>query len=43
MKAIDQYLEQIEREIKRYFGSDTANLPRDGTAEEACKSDLPQE
>ena len=42
-KATTYEYSQIEREIKRYFGSDTANLPRDGTAEEACKSDLPQE
>jgi hypothetical protein len=42
-KATTYEYSQIEREIKRYFSSDTANMPRDGKAEEACKSDLPQE
>jgi hypothetical protein len=42
-KATTYDYSQIEREIKRYFDADDADLPRDGTAEEACKPDLPQE
>lgn len=41
-KATTYEYSQIEREIKRYFGSNIANLPRDGTAEEACKPDISQ-
>ena len=42
-KATSNDYSQIEREIERYLDADDADLPPDGTAEEACKSDLPQE
>ena len=42
-KATSNDYSQIEREIERYLDADDADLPSDGTAEEACKPDLPQE
>ena len=42
-KATSNDYSQIEREIERYLDADDADLPSDGTAEEACKPDLSQE
>lgn len=42
-KATSNDHSEIKREIERYFDADYADLPPDGTAEEACKPDLPQE
>lgn len=42
-KATNNDYSQIEREIERYLDADDADLPGNGTAEEACKPDLPQE
>ncbi len=42
-KATSNDHSKIKREIERYFDADYADLPPDGTAEEACKPDLPQE
>ena len=42
-KATSNDHSEIQREIERYFDADYADLPPDGTAEEACKPDLPQE
>ena len=42
-KATNYDYSQIEREAKRYFGPDDADLPPNGEAKEACESDLPQE
>jgi Tfp pilus assembly protein PilW len=42
-KATSNDYSKIEREIERYLDADDAYLPGNGTAEEACKPDLPQE
>lgn len=42
-KATNNDYSQIEREIERYLDADDADLSGNGTAEEACKPDLPQE
>ena len=42
-KATSNDYSKIEREIERYLDADDADLPGNGTAEEACKPDLPQE
>ncbi len=42
-KATSNDHSEIKREIERYFDADYADLPPDGTAEEACKPDLSQE
>ena len=42
-KATSNDHSKIKREIERYFDADYADFPPDGTAEEACKPDLPQE
>ena len=42
-KATSNDYSKIEREIERYLDADDAYLSGNGTAEEACKSDLPQE
>ncbi len=42
-KATNYDYSEIEREIKRHFSANDADLPPDGEAKEACESDLPQE